>query len=90
MTAVVRRILFLASIVVAQAACDYGQEMQWYKPGGYSMAEFDRDKAECTKDKALVEECMKDRGWVAITADTYKAPPMQGGPSPSKPRSAPK
>jgi hypothetical protein len=78
---VVRRIVFLALTVLSLAACASEQEKQWYKPGrNYTVAEFDRDQAECTKNKVLDEQCLKDRGWVAISADQDKGPPrMKGG-----------
>jgi len=91
MSFVTRWILLLAMFTLSLAACATESDKQWYKPGAnYTMAEFQRDEAECTKNKVVDEECLKERGWVSITADTYKAPPMQGGPTPQKPRSAPK
>jgi hypothetical protein len=80
MALVVRRIFFLAVVVLSLNACSSEPEKQWYKPGrNYTVAEFQRDQAECTKNKALDEECMKERGWIAISADTYSVPPMKGG-----------
>ena len=92
MSAVASRLFLLMAIVVATSACASEPERQWYKPGGnYTMAEFQRDEAACTKNKALDEQCMKDLGWVAISTDPYRgAPPMQGGPPAAKQRYAPK
>ena len=93
MAVVVRRIFFLAVAVLSLNACSSEPDKQWYKPGrNYTVAEFQRDETECTKNRTLDEECMKERGWVAISADTYSVPPMKGGPqTPGKPgRYAPK
>jgi hypothetical protein len=90
MAAVIRRVLLLWATLVLNA-CDYGPEKEWYKAGGYTMVEFQRDQKECTKSNVLDEECMKERGWIAISADKSKGPPpMHGGPTPQKPQSAPK
>ena len=93
MTVVVRRIFLLAVAVLSLNACSSEPEKQWYKPGrNYTVAEFQRDEAECTKNKVLDEACMTERGWVALSADTETMAPMKGGPqTPGKPgRYAPK
>jgi hypothetical protein len=55
------------------AACASPPDRQWYKPGGnYTVAEFQRDAAACTKNKNLDEDCLKQRGWVSLSGD---APP---------------
>ena len=92
MADVVGRIFFLAMTALSLCACSSESEKQWYKPGrNYTVADFQRDQAECTKGKVLDEDCMKDRGWVAISGDKDTGPPpMQGGPTPSRPRYAPK
>jgi hypothetical protein len=92
MSAVIQRTFFLAGLALALAACGAGQEKQWYKPNAdYTMADFQRDRGQCMKSKVLDEECMRDRGWVAISADQDKGPPpMQGGPTPAKSRYGPK
>ncbi len=88
MSAVTRRILLLAAIVLPLAACASTPEKQWYKPGGnYTMAEFRQDQSACTRNKVLDEECLRARGWVAISADEDKGPtPMHGGPPETKRR----
>lgn len=66
-------------------ACSEAQpEKQWYKPNvNYTAADFERDRATCTdkKTKTLDEDCMKDRGWVALGADIG---PAVKAPEPSK------
>jgi hypothetical protein len=72
--------------VLSLNACATETEKQWYKPGAnYTMAEFHRDEAACTKNKVLDEECMKERGWVALSADKDTIAPMQGGLQSPKP-----
>lgn len=90
MSGVTRRILLVAVIVLPLTACASGAEKQWYKPGDkYTVAEFQRDQAACTKDKVLDEDCLKGRGWIAISADGDKGPtPMHGGPPETKRRNA--
>jgi hypothetical protein len=91
MTVVLGWTFLLAAVVVSLGACSSGPERQWYKPGrSYTVADFQRDEADCTKDGRFDEQCMRDRGWVAVSADEDKLPPMQGGPPPSRPRYAPK
>ena len=49
----------------------------------YTAADFERDRAACTdkKTKTLDEDCMKDRGWVALGGDIG---PAVKAPEPSK------
>ncbi len=80
MNAVARRIVLLALTVLSLTACASDPEKQWYKPGGnYTVAEFQRDQADCTKSRVLDEECLKERGWIAISADKDETVRMQGG-----------
>jgi len=93
MCAVIPRRLLLVVLALPLAACST-EEMQWYKPGGnYTMTEFNRDEASCTNNKVVDEDCMKNLGWVLLSADPYRgSPPMQGGGTPAnaKERYAPK
>ena len=76
MRVMVRRIFLLLIAVLSLVACG-GREKQWYKPNqNYTVAEFQRDEAACTKDGVLDEECLKQRGWIAISADRDKPPPV--------------
>jgi hypothetical protein len=75
MSAVIRGILLVAATALSVSACASGPERQWYKPGGnYSVAEFQRDQAACTKNREVDEECLKTRGWIPISADKDKGP----------------
>jgi hypothetical protein len=66
----------LLAIATALAACTSLElPKQWYKPGvNYSVDEFKRDNAACTKDRVLDEDCMRSRGWVSLSGDEDKGP----------------
>jgi hypothetical protein len=86
MSAVARPILLLAATLSSLTACASEPERQWYKPGGnYTVAEFQRDQAACTKNRVLDEECLKGRGWISISADKEKGPAPVERPT-GKPR----
>ena len=62
----------VASLVVGCSS----SEKQWYKAGQeYTVAEFKRDRAACEKNGTLDEDCLRQRGWVPLTADKEKAQP---------------
>jgi hypothetical protein len=45
-------------------------EVEWMKVGQpYTAAEFRRDYSECDRAGKL-EECLRSRGWVSVTAPT--------------------
>jgi hypothetical protein len=58
--------------VVAATACSSEPDRQWMKAGPYTVEEFQRDTAACTKKGNLDAECMQSRGWIAVQPD--KAP----------------
>ncbi len=90
MTTVIPRVCLLLLIVssVVLAACSSERDRQWYKPASnYTVAEFTRDRDECTKDRILDEQCMKDRGWVPLTGDRQgPAPQPKPAQGPRGPR----
>jgi len=62
--------------VVALAGCA-ADEREWMKINEkYTTEEFRRDYAECSKGGKLDEECMKRRGWVAVTAPKQEDKPF--------------
>jgi hypothetical protein len=64
-----------AALVVA--GCSSGAELEWMKVGQpYTAAEFRRDYSECDKTGKL-EECLRGRGWVSVTAPNA---PKQAAP----------
>jgi hypothetical protein len=82
-------LLPIAALIFA-AACNIAADKQWYKPNeNYTAADFARDSAACTdkKLKTLDEDCMKDRGWVALGGDI--GPPIKG-PDPTTSKGATK
>jgi hypothetical protein len=83
-----RFILLLPVAALALAACSStASDKQWYKPNvDYTAADFERDRVACTdKKKVLDEDCMKQRGWVALGGDI--GPPVKP-PDPTKSPSA--
>lgn len=66
-------LLIIVSLLVACSSLE--PEKQWYKPGqSYTVSEFERDRAACTKDRVLDEGCLKARGWASLSGDEYKPP----------------
>jgi hypothetical protein len=80
-----RLALLLAIAALALAACWSGlPEKQWYKPNtDYTAADFERDRDACTdrKTQVLAEDCMQQRGWVALGGDLG---PAVKAPDPAK------
>jgi hypothetical protein len=63
-----RTILVALGLIAALGSC-VSTKREWMKIGQpYTVEEFRRDFAQCTKDKELDEACMRDRGWVDMTA----------------------
>ena len=70
MSAVNRLTPVLLAVAIGASACSLAPDKQWLKPGQtYTVAEFRRDEAACTKDRKLDEDCMRQRGWVALSGD---------------------
>jgi hypothetical protein len=62
------RTLLIACGALAVAGCSTAPEIEWMKVGQpYTAAEFRRDYSECDK-KGNLEECLRGRGWVSVTA----------------------
>jgi len=69
------RTFLLVTSVLVLAACAPETERQWMKlDQTYTTAEFRRDVAACTKSGNVDDECMKSRGWVAVTPPATKKP----------------
>ncbi len=55
-------------LAAALAGCGSGDNREWMKVGEkYTTEEFRRDYRECSKSGTLDDECMRGRGWVAVT-----------------------
>ena len=78
---------FIACGALVVAGCTTAAEVEWMKVGQpYTAAEFRRDYSECDKAGKL-DECLRARGWVSVTAPTapkqaapeIRQPPGSGG-----------
>lgn len=81
-------ILFGLGLAAVLAGCASGDDREWMKISEkYTTEEFRRDYAECSKGGKLDEDCMKRRGWVAVTTpkqeDKPFGEPYRRGASPS-------
>jgi hypothetical protein len=78
-------------LLAALATCACGSDTrEWMKlDSNYTTAEFRRDLQECMVKGKLDDDCMKARGWVAVTppkAEQKKEDPlsMPAGRRPSR------
>jgi hypothetical protein len=80
------RILTALGIALVVAGCTSSADVEWMKVGQpYTAAEFRRDYKECDKTDKL-DDCMRARGWVSVTAPTTPkatGPDMRTGPGTS-------
>ena len=77
MARVMRAVLLCCAVLGLLAACGGSSEKQWYKPNTeYTVAEFQRDRIACEKNGQLDEACLRQRGWVSLTPDKDKPPPV--------------
>ena len=80
----VSSILSGLGLAVILAGCGGFDEREWMKVDQkYTTEEFRRDYRECSKGGTLDDECMKRRGWVAVTPPKTepKAPDPLAQPS---------
>jgi hypothetical protein len=57
-------------IALVAAGCTSAADVEWMKVGQpYTAADFRRDYKECDKTDKL-EDCLRGRGWVSVTAPT--------------------
>ena len=69
--------LLIACGSLVLIGCSSAPDIEWMKVGQpYTAAEFRRDYAACDKTSNL-EECLRGRGWVSVTAPTA---PKQAAP----------
>ena len=76
MARVLRRVGLVLLVIPSLAGCG-SSEKQWYKTGNYTVAEFERDRRECTTNRVVDEGCLKQRGWIGLSPDRQEpvAPP---------------
>jgi hypothetical protein len=65
----------LAALIAVSAALLLGacasEEKEWMKiDSKFTMQDFQRDYAACSKGGRLNETCMQSRGWVAVSPGT--------------------
>jgi hypothetical protein len=59
--------VLLVGVALALGACA-SQEKEWMKVDEkYTVAEFRRDYAACSKGTSVNEDCMRSKGWVAVS-----------------------
>lgn len=74
-----RVVLIAVSIALALGACA-SDEKEWMKVDQrYTAAEFRRDYAACSRGARLDEDCMRSKGWVAVSPGA--APPKAVAPA---------
>jgi len=79
---VLRLFLLVSIATLALGGCASQPQKQWYKAAGnYTVADWDRDEALCSKNRVVDEECLKAKGWIPLSAD-----PEKPVPSPVDPR----
>ena len=70
-------VLIGLGLAMVLAGCERVDNREWMKFNAkYTTEEFRRDYAECSRDGKLDEECMKRRGWVAVTAPKQEEKPF--------------
>jgi len=77
-----RIILTALGIALAVGGCA-SEDKEWMKiNASYTMAEFRRDHAACSKSGTLDESCMRNRGWVAVSPGKVEkaTDPQRPGP----------
>ncbi|HKA05354.1 MAG TPA: hypothetical protein VKD67_13535, partial [Acidimicrobiales bacterium] len=63
-----RRLPLLAFALLALSSCFSTEPLkEWYKPGPYTTAEFQRDQKECTRNGVVDESCLTAKGWIGVT-----------------------
>jgi len=91
MNGVTRGTLLLALALSSLVACSsLAPPKQWYKPGiNYTVAEFQRDRTACTKDRVVDEDCLRQHGWVSLSGDEKKYVPPTPAPGTRGTRTTP-
>src|SRR5262245_44158880 len=71
--------LIAVSVALALGACASDENKEWMKVDQrYTVAEFRRDYAACSRGATLDDACMRSKGWVAVS-------PGSGGPKSAEP-----
>ncbi len=69
-------------VAVGATACAPAPDRQWMKTGPYTVEEFQRDTAACSRDGELDADCMQTKGWIAVQPVQPEQPQKkQGSPT---------
>src|SRR5262245_54865762 len=78
--------IFVALMAVGAALLLGGcasEEKEWMKVDvQYTMADFKRDYTACSRGARVDENCMRSKGWVAVSPGTVAKPAEPGVPGP--------
>jgi hypothetical protein len=73
-----RTILLALGLLAALGSCT-STRREWMKIGQtYTVEEFRRDFAQCTRGRELDEACMRERGWVDMSQRVEKPKDPRG------------
>ncbi|MBI2217823.1 MAG: hypothetical protein HYU51_11040 [Candidatus Rokubacteria bacterium] len=76
-----RPALVTLGAVLAIASCASEPEREWMKVNErYTVEQFRRDHAECSRKGKLDEACMHARGWVDVKRPAEKPSPLPERP----------
>jgi len=68
----------LALLLLSESGCASKEEPLWQKLGKeYTMAEFNRDRDSCMKERKLDYACMKAKGWEPVRPDRPEPAPIK-------------
>jgi len=69
-------VLLAFGLGLALSGCDSATERQWMKVNEkYTTADFRRDHEACSKGGRLDDNCMRSRGWVAVSPGKVEKAP---------------
>lgn len=71
------RIVTALGLVVLAAGCASEPTRDWMKVNErYTVEDFRRDHAACTRSGKLDEACMRSRGWIDVARPAEKPPDL--------------
>ena len=78
--------LLVLSVAGFGAACAAHDNRQWMKVSEpYTVEEFRRDYADCSKSGKLDDTCLRSRGWVDVSGSKEKIQEPERRLSPGRP-----
>jgi hypothetical protein len=77
MTRLTRRGVLVLGVLAALGGCAEDRQRDWMKVDQrYTVEDFRRDHAECSRSGKLDEACMRSRGWVDVVRPAEKQPDL--------------